>query len=94
MQINLLGVDLEAYKKLWVAVLLTAKNDLINETKKYKNKKSTIKLNSSSALYWFNNDHNEEIGSFKWICEFLNKDFKKVREQIFNLVQTKRKVTI
>ncbi len=94
MEINLLNDDIFSYRNLWIAVLLNAKNDLEKEANKYKNKSSIIKFNNNSALYWFNNDHNEEIGSFKWICELLNIDFKRVRTKIFSLNQIKRKVKI
>ncbi len=96
MEINLLGIDIDPYKKLWSAVLINAKIDLVKEKNlhNYKHdvitsKQNQIMLNRHSTVYWFNNDSNEEIGSFIWICEFLKKDFKNVRRQIFEHVKLK-----
>jgi hypothetical protein len=57
----------DVYKNLWLAVLEQAIEDVKQDVKNQENVRA---INKANALEWFSNK-NEGIGSFIWICYFL-----------------------
>ncbi len=82
--VNLLNLDILPYKKLWKQVLHQACKDLYKREERDQIKQNANELHTLSAKNWFSKDDNIEIGSFRWICDFLDLDYKKSRKQIFN----------
>lgn len=71
-------------QELWARVLLNAIEDLNpNESVKPNKYKDRYRLlNRHSAVKWFNDVENNEIGSFLWICGILKLDPEIIREKI------------
>ena len=66
------------YRALWAAVLVRAIDDLdLDQSKK------DVRI-YESAVRWFNNARNTDIGSFIWVCEILGHDPDKTRDKIFH----------
>ena len=70
--------NIEPFKNLWAAVIERAFGDLRLENSPVENEERYY----YSAVRWFNDTENHEIGSFLWICELLEIDPGKIREKI------------
>ena len=67
-----MGVSVDNYRNLWVAVLGQAIKDL--------SEKEAIR---ESAINWLRNKGITGVGSFLWICDTLHFDPDKIRAGIF-----------
>ena len=72
-------------KTLWTHVLGRAIDDLKCKPNKKKNKEK--QSYRDSALFWFNNTKNHEIGSYNWICDILELNPEKTKKRIFQNLQ-------